>query len=52
MGFLDGFITLSESTDAMKNLKLEVLDRELAGVCIVGRRPGASAGQNYKGRLC
>jgi len=30
MGFLDGFITLSETTDAMKNLKFEVLDRELA----------------------
>lgn len=52
MGFLDGFVIFSETTDAMKNLNFEVLDRELAGACIVSQRPGASAGQDCKGRLC
>jgi hypothetical protein len=30
MGLVDGFATFSETTDAMKDLKVEVLDRELA----------------------
>ena len=47
MGFVD-----SETIDEMKDLKVEVLDHELVGACIVGRRPGASAGQDHKGRLC
>jgi hypothetical protein len=30
MGFLDGFMGLNNATDSMKDLKVEVLDRELA----------------------
>jgi hypothetical protein len=28
-GFVDGFVTFSETTDAMNDLKVEVFDREL-----------------------